>query len=490
MSIFDGNMPYTNLHELNLDWVMKKVKEVSDNIETTSENARISTEQAEISREQAEISKYYAENITLYFETPEQYGAVGDGVTDDTQALKNMLATGNKQIKFSSGKTYLISDVLEIKENTTIDLNGASIITTYRHLFYNFNEDDVFTGYSGNGNIVIKNGTLYHGCTSFIHAKNILLSNIKFKNSITNHFLEICACNNYIIENCVFEGMVSSTGTKEYINIDPCYSANFPWLNDPLNYDGTPNKNLVIVNNIFQLGSAPYNYGDDAIGVHNGGDTNAVNHSDIIISGNIIDGFNQYAMRINCMDNTVVSNNLIKFTSSYAIETGAFHVCNDVAITGNTFINTSTSGSQKYYVLFRPFGHRRLRLCDNNYGSSAPTNVYNKFYFNGDANTVFTTVKFDKEVSSSATSPNLPLTGFNRMDIQVGAPGNGNYQTITLGSFYSRNFAVGETYRFVYVQTDGTTSVESVTITDAHTLTSTLSIKNLILYTDDVLNNY
>lgn len=33
MSIFDGNMPYTNLHELNLDWVLKKVKDSNEEIE-------------------------------------------------------------------------------------------------------------------------------------------------------------------------------------------------------------------------------------------------------------------------------------------------------------------------------------------------------------------------------------------------------------------------------------------------------------------------
>lgn len=27
MAIFDGNLPYSNLHELNLDWIVKKVKE-------------------------------------------------------------------------------------------------------------------------------------------------------------------------------------------------------------------------------------------------------------------------------------------------------------------------------------------------------------------------------------------------------------------------------------------------------------------------------
>lgn len=33
MSIFDGNMPYTNLHELNLDWIVKNVKESNAEIE-------------------------------------------------------------------------------------------------------------------------------------------------------------------------------------------------------------------------------------------------------------------------------------------------------------------------------------------------------------------------------------------------------------------------------------------------------------------------
>ena len=229
MAIFD-QFPYTNFHELNLDWMIQAVKDVKDNIESTAANAAYSKEQADIAKAQADLSKYYAENITLYFETPEQYGAVGDGVTDDTQAFKDLFATGNKQVKCSAGKTYLLSDVIELKNNTHLDLNGSTVMTTYRHLFYNFNEDDVFTGYNGNGNISIANGTILYGTISFIHGSNILLKDIIYKNCISNHFLEICACNNYIIQNCVFEGMVSSTGTKEYINIDPCYSANFHGL--------------------------------------------------------------------------------------------------------------------------------------------------------------------------------------------------------------------------------------------------------------------
>lgn len=40
--------PYTNFHDLNLDYLLKEVKEVKDNIDTTAENAQIATEQAAI----------------------------------------------------------------------------------------------------------------------------------------------------------------------------------------------------------------------------------------------------------------------------------------------------------------------------------------------------------------------------------------------------------------------------------------------------------
>lgn len=33
MSIFDGNMPYTNLHDLNLDWIVQKIKYWDSNLE-------------------------------------------------------------------------------------------------------------------------------------------------------------------------------------------------------------------------------------------------------------------------------------------------------------------------------------------------------------------------------------------------------------------------------------------------------------------------
>ena len=67
--------------------------------------------------------------------TPEMYGAVGDGTTDDTQAIEDALATG-KTVVFGT-KTYLISSELKLSTkqavvgmgmNTVIKTNGNHTI--------------------------------------------------------------------------------------------------------------------------------------------------------------------------------------------------------------------------------------------------------------------------------------------------------------------------------------------------------------------------
>lgn len=64
--------------------------------------------------------------------TPEMFGAVGDGVTDDTQAFKNMLASGKDMIIIPDGN-YYISDTLVFptgKDVTCIGLLVFHNVTT------------------------------------------------------------------------------------------------------------------------------------------------------------------------------------------------------------------------------------------------------------------------------------------------------------------------------------------------------------------------
>ena len=58
--------------------------------------------------------------------TPEQFGAVGNGVNDDTEALKAMFSaaqTSGQQVVLKGGSTYLISEELEYTV-AKVDFNG------------------------------------------------------------------------------------------------------------------------------------------------------------------------------------------------------------------------------------------------------------------------------------------------------------------------------------------------------------------------------
>lgn len=86
---------------------------------------------------------------TEYIFTPEMFGAVGDGVTDDTTAINEALSQGGTII-FDPDATYLVdADVsLKPKSNSILDMNGATIKTkatssNYYEVIYLENVDNV-----------------------------------------------------------------------------------------------------------------------------------------------------------------------------------------------------------------------------------------------------------------------------------------------------------------------------------------------------------
>lgn len=61
---------------------------------------------------------------TLGYVTPEMYGAVGDGVTDDSSAFISAIADG-RPIRLGNKKTYLITQTLNLNENTQLIGDGT-----------------------------------------------------------------------------------------------------------------------------------------------------------------------------------------------------------------------------------------------------------------------------------------------------------------------------------------------------------------------------
>lgn len=62
--------------------------------------------------------------------TPEQFGAYGDGVRNDYNAITKCINSGY-DIRFISNHKYRISTPLQLKSGLTLDFNGATIIPSY-----------------------------------------------------------------------------------------------------------------------------------------------------------------------------------------------------------------------------------------------------------------------------------------------------------------------------------------------------------------------
>ncbi len=67
--------------------------------------------------------------IRIYsdFIYPEWFGAVGDGITDDKDAIQLAMYHPNVNIRFKEGKEYFLRERVFVSQNKNIDLNGAKI---------------------------------------------------------------------------------------------------------------------------------------------------------------------------------------------------------------------------------------------------------------------------------------------------------------------------------------------------------------------------
>ena len=146
------------------------------------------------------------------FVTPEQFGAVGDGVTDDTAAIQAAINSGNARVSFK-GTGYRVGGRLSFRSNVRLSgekgttlawdtIDGDSALMSGQNL-----HDIVIEG------IAFDFGTqsvLRYGI-SLIDSYNITVSNCSFTGGY-GYAWRINNDYNVLFENCAFNAITGATG--------------------------------------------------------------------------------------------------------------------------------------------------------------------------------------------------------------------------------------------------------------------------------------
>lgn len=161
------NFPYSNFHDLNVDWIIKTINSLV--ADWQSYNGTWEEWKNDITQSFNDLNSYvmnYFANLDVQDEinnkleemftdgrldellglfvpyvTPEMFGAVGDGATDDSTAFQTALNT-NKQVFLDKSKTYKLENTIYIHGENRLNGLGSKIVS-------NVTPAIVMTNYTG-----------------------------------------------------------------------------------------------------------------------------------------------------------------------------------------------------------------------------------------------------------------------------------------------------------------------------------------------------
>lgn len=157
----------------------------------------------------------HAVNIENVYITPENFGAVGDGVTDDSRAFTECFGSANANHKYIllSNKTYLIGNTLTNISNTNIIGINATIILG----------NNTFTKQINN--CVFSNITF----------KRTVISDLPLTENFYSSQFKYC---NFVDINYLFNNISPRNNTLEHLLLDECNLQNTQLINVTNQFNG------------------------------------------------------------------------------------------------------------------------------------------------------------------------------------------------------------------------------------------------------------
>ncbi|WP_412676802.1 BppU family phage baseplate upper protein, partial [Bacillus pseudomycoides] len=379
----EGNFNIEN-YVSEFDMLKNKINDTSDTADTILEEVyKMDVPAIIAAKDTAEEAKRDVSVLQKNMVSVLSFGAKGDGVTDDTNAIQKALdlakTLGSVEVIIPNG-TYLITKYLIVYKNTNIKMQKKTTLLRGHSggFFKNGNKGDVFTGYDGNGNITIEGGTLdgnilnyNHGFnhTGWARGRSLTFRDITFKDVINAHFMDINACDGVLIENCRFLGYKDITTDQSRSFSEAIQIANHTELgyNEFGAWDGEPSKNITVKDCYFGS-SGTVGMGPVATGVGN--------------HGSVYDLYNSGIYVVNCVfdDMTYAGVRAMKFIDT-RVENCIFNNCQRGIVFSN-IDGTSESGKDRFgNVIGLPQSGNNFIVRNNTFRGIKEEFVYARAWF-------------------------------------------------------------------------------------------------------------
>lgn len=306
------------------------------------------------------------------------FGAVGDGITDDTPAIQNALnqALHNSYTHIVVPKgTYKVTDTLRIYRRTRFSMQqGATLLRCHDYSFMaNGKLNDSFQGYEGHGDIIIEGGVWEGNILQYpddfngfglARGRNIIIRDVELRDVVSAHGVDMNACENVLIENCRFLGYKDDTPNQsrnyaEAIQIANHTKEGFSIIGV---FDGTPCRNITVRNCYFGASGTPGTQAWPA-GVGNHYAVHNLYNSNIKIYGNTFEGMTFAGVRSFKYAELIVTNNL-------------FLNCNRGIMLSNPQANTESSKDADGVQSGLPQSGKNIVISGNIFKGTRSENIY------------------------------------------------------------------------------------------------------------------